>query len=204
MAVGDLIEFGGYEWRVLEVSGGKALLLSEYVIEEKAYHSEWVGLYALPPEGVTWAECDLRDWLNGDFYNSFGEADRARISQTRVENKDNQWYGSPGGEDTEDYIFLLSLEEVVKYFGDSGKFANRPEGEPSRLLDDYNKARMTYGLDNPNGVWWWLRSPGVDNNRNVAYVDTDGAIDFPGIRACGWGGEFEPLGVRPAMWVSLN
>jgi hypothetical protein len=33
--VGNIVVFGGYEWRVLEMRDGKALLLSEYVLENR-------------------------------------------------------------------------------------------------------------------------------------------------------------------------
>jgi hypothetical protein len=111
-AVGDIIQFGGYDWQVLEVKGSTALLLSKDILELRLYNDE--------DEDVTWEICDLRKYLNGNFYNSFSEDDRVQIMEAKIENKDNQWYDTKGGETTNDYIFLLSLEEVVKYFGDSG------------------------------------------------------------------------------------
>ena len=42
-----------------------------------------------------------------------------------MENKDNQWQGTKGGNTTADKVFLLSLEEVVKCFGDSGDLKNK-------------------------------------------------------------------------------
>jgi hypothetical protein len=43
---------------------------------------------------VTWADCDLRAYLNGGFYNSFNDSDRMRIAEALNENKDNQWWGT--------------------------------------------------------------------------------------------------------------
>ncbi|MDR0248657.1 MAG: DUF6273 domain-containing protein [Oscillospiraceae bacterium] len=189
VAVGDIMEFGGYEWRVLEVSGGKALLLSEYIIEDRLYHDAYAE--------VTWADCDLRAYLNGEFYLGFSEGDRAKITQTRSSNKDNQWYGTPGGDDTDDYIFLLSLEEVVRYFGDSGQLANRPSEDAKYIDDQYNEARLAYTLDGVQWAWW-LRSPGYDVS-NIAYVRFGmGVIMMNG------NADSDVLGLRPAMWVSLE
>jgi hypothetical protein len=101
VAVGDIMEFGSYGWRVLDVSEGKALLLSEYILEFMAYNEEVAE--------TTWETCTLRAYLNGEFLNNFGTDDRARIAPMRNSNKDNQWYGTSGGNDTDDYIFLLSL-----------------------------------------------------------------------------------------------
>ncbi|MDR0223211.1 MAG: DUF6273 domain-containing protein, partial [Oscillospiraceae bacterium] len=138
---GSTIKFGEYDWRVLDVKDGKALILTDTVIEKRAYSDQ----------SATWETCDLCAYLNGEFYNSFGKSDKARVVKTKVKNKDNPWYGTSGGKDTEDYIFLLSLEEVVKYFGDSGQLSDRPSGAYF-IRDDYDRARMV-------SPWsgWWLR-----------------------------------------------
>ena len=38
MQAGDKISFGDYEWRVLDVQDNTALIITEYVIEERSYH----------------------------------------------------------------------------------------------------------------------------------------------------------------------
>lgn len=73
--VGNTIYFGSYEqdnnldngnepisWRILSVDYGRALLLSEYVLEAKPYNET--------QEAVTWENCTLRAWLNDEFYNT--------------------------------------------------------------------------------------------------------------------------------------
>jgi hypothetical protein len=187
--VGETLEFGGYEWRVLEVDGGKALLLSEYVEYAlfRQYHNE--------STDITWADCDLRAYLNDEFYNSFGESERARIVLTRVSTKDNEWFGNSGGDDTDDYIFLLSLEEVIRYFGDSGQLANQPEGAFG-INDEYNEARIAYDLDGSH-MFWRLRSPGLGNNY-AAEIGRGGDLNVMGM------GVTSDSGLRPAMWVNLD
>lgn len=95
-----------------------ALIITEYIIEHRSYHEEY--------KDITWAECSLTRYLNSEFYNKFNEEEKSRISPVMNKNLDNQWYGTYGGEDTNDSIFLLSMEEIVcKYFGDSSsKLAN--------------------------------------------------------------------------------
>ena len=39
--IGDIIQFGGHDWRVLDVRDGKALLLSDKIIEKRPYHDEY-------------------------------------------------------------------------------------------------------------------------------------------------------------------
>jgi hypothetical protein len=173
----DTMQFGGYDWLVLEVNAGKALLLSEYVLEYRPYEGEYTDV------NLTWETCTLRAYLNGEFYNSFSADDRARIAPTRNSNKDNQWRGTPGGNDTDDYIFLLSFEE---------------EGEDWWWINDdqYNEARRAYSLDG-TASWWWLRSPGIYSD-NAALVYVDGIIGLNGHNVHIDGG------VRPALWLNLD
>jgi hypothetical protein len=77
----DIIQFGGYNWRALDVQNGHALILSENVMEKKAYHKEY--------KAVTWETCDLRAYLNEEFINQFSAEDKARIAETRVTTNDN-------------------------------------------------------------------------------------------------------------------
>ena len=187
--IGDIIEFGAYTWRVLDRNGGQVLIVSENIIEDRFYHTSWTN--------ITWAECSLRAYLNNNFYNSiaFSNEDRSRIIQVTNVNLDNQWHGAPGGVDTNDRIFLLSIAEMVKYFGDSGQLENRPPDPDAWQIDDqYNSNRIATFNDNP-GVWW-LRSPGY-NDDYVSYISPEGTIHMVGIFA-------EVLcGVRPALWINL-
>ena len=40
--VDDIITFGKYQWKVLDVEGNKALIITENVIEQRAFHSNMV------------------------------------------------------------------------------------------------------------------------------------------------------------------
>lgn len=97
MQIGDIINFGNYDWRVLEVQNNKALIITEYIIEQCSYHDAYVD--------ITWADCSLRRYLNGEFYDKFSEADKAKIVSVLNKNLDNQWYGTNGGVDTSETYF---------------------------------------------------------------------------------------------------
>ena len=97
--------FGGYHWRILDIQGNEALIITEDIIEQRSFHNR--------AGDVTWADSTLRTYLNGEFYHKFSAAQQSKIIPVLIKNHDNQWYGSRGGEDTRDYIFLLSIEEVV-------------------------------------------------------------------------------------------
>ena len=199
LTVGQQTQFGGYTWRVLDVQGDRALLLSEYVIGHRVYHHT-------TNELVTWEQSELRHWLNNEFFNSFSTSDRVRIAQTYVVNNNNPWFDTPGGNNTHDRIFLLSLEEVVRHFGDSGQLANGLQGM-LWIRDEFNDARIArsavawdthWGSFSPGDPsWWWLRSPGIYGFRatDVSFV---GFVNVIGLNVTYAGG-----GVRPALWLYL-
>ena len=108
--VGDIIEFGNYDWRVLEVRGNQVLILTDRVIVRRRYHHSL--------DDITWETSEIRRWLNEEFFNRFSQQDQARIAQATVVNNNNQWLGTSGGNNTTDRVFLLSLDEVVSYLGD--------------------------------------------------------------------------------------
>jgi len=181
----SIVRFGRYDWRVLERRNGQALLLCDKIVEEHWYHSEYVP--------ITWEGCALRRYLNGEFYNkNFSDNEKSRISERIVINSNNPWYGTNGGGNTNDRIFLLSIEEVVRYFGDSGQFA---QGK-GFITDEYNQARIAKD-DQGSASWWWLRSPG-HNSRRAAAVLVDGSVIVSGLRVGSAAGV-----VRPALWLNL-
>ncbi len=203
MKTGDKVIFGGYEWRVLDIKGKTALIITEHIIEQRSYHDA--------AGGVTWAESSIRKYLNEVFYEKFAASDRSRIVPVLNVNINNQWYGSEGGRDTKDSVFLLSIEEAVrKYFGDSGN--NLDKRSPRQRYwfqrkDDNNKKRRA--VYDGYVWWWWLRSPGRDNRRAV-YIHGDGNIGIQGNGTYRYGSAtIHPVtgdnngGVRPALWLVL-
>ncbi|MBN1968710.1 MAG: hypothetical protein JXR48_04285 [Candidatus Delongbacteria bacterium] len=202
--IGSVISFGRFNWRVLDIKDGNALIITEEIIEQQPFHDTY--------EITTWENCSLRRYLNGEFYEKFSALDRSKITPVINKNIDNNWYGSNGGNDTNDNIFLLSIEEVVcKYFGDSSKNLNSPSAKQRYWFQrkDVNniKRRSIY-----DGYiwWWWLRSPGRDNRRAV-YIHGDGNIGIQGNGIFRYSSNtIHPLtgdnsgGVRPALWLKLN
>ena len=184
----EKIRFGKYDWYVLDKQDDRVLLITEKIIEKRPYHNAECE--------ITWETCDLRKYMNEEFYSSFNEADRARIINITNENPDNQWDGTNGGNPTSDNIFLLSIDEVVKYFGDSGKLQTKqfgPKGEAWWFDDQYDDVRSAkFGSKN---AWWWLRSPGYINSR-AAYIAIKGLVHLHGESVKGKNG-----GVRPALWL---
>ena len=201
MQTGDKISFGSYEWRVLEVKNNTALIITEYIIEQRAYHNAY--------KDITWADCSLRKYLNSEFYDRFSAAEKSRIIPVLNKNPDNQWYGTKGGTDTQDSIFLLSIEETVcRYFGDSSSKLYSP-GKNQRYWferKDKNNSKRIARLEKrkEGSWWWWLRSPGRVSIKAV-YIHGDGNIGIQGnniLKGNISDGECKG-GLRPALWLKF-
>lgn len=195
---GDIIKFGRYNWRILEVCAEKALLLSERTVKKRKYNSMVIFEKGYE-EPTTWEECDLRYYLNNEFINTFNDDEKKQIITTNLSNTYNPWYDTDGGSDTSDKLFLLSVDEVLEYLGDYyGKNKVRAKVKPlgKQIDDKFNELRIAVD-SNGAETSWWLRTPGYTMECAVT-VFPHGVIDGSGTLAgC-------PNGVRPAMWVKSN
>ena len=194
--VGSVVWFGHYEqdnntsngkeeieWIVLDKQGTKLLLISRYALDCQPYNP-----YNKDYQNVTWETCTLRPWLNGTFLNAaFSAAEQKKIVQTTVQNPDNSRYKTNGGNDTQDRVFLLSIDEANKYF--SSDDARACAGTA------YAYAQGAYKANNGN-CCWWLRSAG--DLLVAPFVDNDGNVHDYGISVSDdWSA------VRPAFWIDL-
>jgi hypothetical protein len=157
------------EWLILDVQPDKALLIARECLLMALYNEE--------QKPVTWDTCSLRKKLMPQLLEQiFNEAERDRILLLKNKNPKNASWNTPGGADTDDKLFLLSIDEVKQYF-------------------PYDKARVAR-LDGET-VWWWLRSPGYGSNI-AANVYSDGYVHGGG--NVGW----SEGAVRPAFWLNLK
>lgn len=110
---GELVEYGGYQWYVLEkqASSAKLILYHAEQVEDLRYRA-----YHETQEAVTWEDSSLREWLNHEFLKAtFSEKEQDKILLTDVPNEANETYGTDGGNDTQDKVFLLSVNEAKQY-----------------------------------------------------------------------------------------
>ena len=155
--IGDEVKYGvaynnlsQLSWIVLDRKDGKELLFLKESIEENEFHDWW------SLQEPAWEMSTIRKWLNEEFlYNSFTNTERKEIQITTVRNFPNAQYGTTGGSDTEDYVFLLSSDEVSKYLSDK------------TLLKDQGS--------------WWLRTKGKDEGYAMV-VNEYGTIDYKGAK----------------------
>ena len=182
-SVFDKVEFAGYQWLVLERYENKMLLLSEKVIELKSYHDRF--------ESINWSKSTIRKYLNDDFYECFLTSEKKRVLETTLQTSENPWFKTGQSETTTDKLFLLSVDETLKYFGDIRQLKNFTS--QYCIDDNYNhqrKAKSSLGTS----VGWHLRTSGKNSNL-ICTVMQDGQIAVSG--------DFvnRKLGVRPAMWI---
>ena len=212
--VGDTISFGSYrqnsslfkepiEWRVLDVKDGKALLVSKYALDCQPYNEK--------PAGVTWETCTLRKWLNSTFINSaFTLNEQEKIVTTTVTADVNPDHNANPGKDTQDKVFLLSINEANKYFSLAESSLIDPNGKRWTIYKDRMCAATSYAVN--QGAWigdlfkvdgraacgCWLRSLGFGYGF-TACIDIDGDVASGGMSVNFW-----DIGVRPALWINLE
>ena len=190
---GSIISFGRYpqtesgevrpiELRVLEVKDGKAFLLADKGLDAVPYNTK--------NGEITWKNSSIRQWLNTDFYNTaFNDSEKSRIAITVLKNPDNPKYGTEGGGDTRDRIFLLSLDEAEWYLMYDAERRLNPT--------PYAVKRGAYVSEMYWSSWWWLRSPGFDQG-DASFVSAVGALCPSGNYV---GNDY--YAVRPALWITL-
>ena len=176
----DYFKYEPIKWRVLQSENGEAFLLSDVILDKQLYNEN--------DKYVTWEKSSLRAWLNKKFIKrAFIDEEREKINITEIVNQDNPVYGTEGGNNTFDKIFLLSLSEV----------SEQQDGEKSGFLDDEIRACGKSDFSK-TGSWWWLRSPG-SYSLDAAEVNDDGWVGRNGSRVDSSYG-----GVRPALHLNLS
>ena len=210
------------KWRVLNRNGNDAFLLADVALDDQKYNTNY--------EDVTWETSGIRSWLNGygasvnqprtdyskkNFINSaFTSTQRSAIKTISVVNDNNIYYGTAGGKNTSDKVFLLSESEVYNtdiaagygFINDYNvEYATYDEAKRSRCstyasaMGTCRSYYTTTGYTKYNGnVWWWLRSPGYDNSSAAIVVDNGYVSGF-----CSDNVSYNSVGVRPALHLNL-
>ncbi len=204
---GDVIVFGSYEqdgdasngkepleWLVLANDGGSLFVITLYAIEHMQFHSSLAK--------VTWETSAVRAWLNNDFIASaFSPSESSKIKlSTVIAEKNPDYPNSPAGNDTEDKVFLLSVQEVGTYFKDGASRKCAPTKAVIAGSNVFSRSNKAWYADHDYLCGWWLRSPGMYKDLYVSYVNHSGSASA--------GGQVYLSGtdicVRPAMWITVE
>ena len=234
ISAGDYMEFGSFclcnsvkppvfvikcpiVWQVLDRSGSKLLLLSKQVLDWTYYNFRL-------SDNVDWANSMLRKELNENYINEwFDNEEQNAICTTQLGTTKNFYYGTSSSGCVSDRLFLLSAEEVLRYFDPSvskakddlkqackkyerGVYYNMPNTASDALTlfadIDYGgalKGNIEYDgeITIENSIWW-LRTPGSESGR-IACGYPDGFIFLDGFYA-----DSDEIGLRPAMWIDIE
>ena len=193
--IGEIVTFGTYEtdgnanngkealtWLVLNNRDDLVTLIAEQSIAAMRYHSS--------PAATNWADCSLRTWLNDTFFNdAFDQNEADFICNNYITTPTNPDFPSPSGDATVDKVYLLSLNEVLSYFGSITE---------RKLKCTYASYSNTY-LDGNDYCCWWLRTPGAMLESAVC-VDTTGKVVTGGYDCY----QNEHIGVRPVIVIDIS
>lgn len=168
------------KWIVLDEKDGYALLMTDRIIASR-------GWMDADSEGATWAESNLRRWLDNDFYNTaFSDEEKSHMALFDAVQLPNPRYDTPAGEATVDPVSLLSYQELIHYMPTDEERKTTPT--------DFAIAEGCY--QNPDGdAAWWLRSPGPSADA-PEYLASRGNL---GARTHYINDS--TIGVRPVVWV---
>lgn len=207
---GNAVTFGTYpqtkegtdqtqiEWIVLDCdeANHKTLLLSRYGLDVIPYNKE--------DTDITWEQCTLRAWLNGEFLNkAFSADEQSAILVTNVDNSSSQGnseWNTDGGNNTQDKVFLLSYAEVKRYLGVrlvGSNTSSRVAPTAYAIVHGAWASGYNQTADGKGAGKWWLRSPG-DGRSYAAFVSDGGSL---GHGSVGFDAE---VVVRPAFWLNLE
>ena len=200
-------------WRVIGLDAGTACLMADRLLDCQPY--------SVADGPVTWETSTVRSWLNsypaeenaaGIDYRGKGFLDTAftaeqqeAVLKTPVENRPNKAYGTDCGNDTEDYVFLLSNDEVFSSdtAARNGFYAGSGYDDPAKRFRStlYAKCRGSW-WSAVNGYmgnsFWFMRTNGY-TRESVTYI-----CDFGYIYQRGTIATCEDAGVLPALWIDLD
>lgn len=195
------------KWRVLSVNSDDAFIIAEQGLDAKAYNETGTD--------VTWENSTIRSWLNGydasvnndkksftsdNFLdNAFSVAEQGAIKTTYVVNEDNPDYGTDGGNNTWDKVYLLAISEAanISYgfddkYNASSKTREAKNTEYAKQCGAWSSENSSY-LDNGN---WWLRTAG-GSAYYASRVSLYGSVYYFYVNGTN-------VAVRPALHINLS
>lgn len=210
---GAILEVEPMLWDVIDMQDGMALLISHYTFRPMYYYKQGQSNEDVVSD-TNWEESNVRYFLNNDFYEeAFSVEERNRIIEVTIDNptsdvffetyipiiyndrRENSAFRyeentNPCGE-TNDKIFLLSMNEVEKYYGP--------------LYSDELHAYATNATcvtRSGGDSEWLLRSQGSRGYRSLYIMKNEFQFEV-GVSSDSKNSNKAYLALRPAMWVEL-
>ena len=174
-------------WILLDKTDDKALLLNKYILFSNEYNYSVDNVEEAVKKN--WSDSNCRKMV--DYDDCFSDDERRHICNIDNIISKNDKYNQYDNLDTvEDDLFLLSIDDIKKYFynNDEEKINNnfyksKLATVSMSITNDYE--RMAYWLRDIGELWW-----------TVATIEEDGTLNQRGRVAS------NSYGVRPAMWIN--
>lgn len=200
----DTVTIDGIEWYVLarDDAENKAMLFAKTPLlddDSSDYKAMVFNTEKFDGGSPKYWESSIRTYLNNTWLPTMPTLSRAAV-ETTIYTRENASYGDY--KSSQDKAFLLSHADLT---GKVGSFSPGCLYDASDMDYTYNNAQLTsnteiLGFDKIGSIEkYWLRNEGEGGS--VVYVLSSGS----------WGGTTEysnannmPVGVRPAMWVTLG
>ena len=171
-------------WRVLSVEDGKALLLSEYVLEARRIHGDYKE-YANKPTNKKYpgfdgdyTKTEMAQYLNGDFTANF------TVGQLFMLSEDEEL----------GLFFLLSGDDLKnKDYGFTSNESRKAWGTEYALSNGLFKYMANRGSHSP----YWTRSQSTTNTQGARCIKSKGELGYINVIT-------EDEGMRPACWLDLT
>lgn len=203
------------KWRILSEADGVALIFAEMALDSQEY-CHYTSTSQFSHNGGTgypnnYALSNIRKWLNDAFYNTaFNDLQKQLILLTTVDNSARSTSDSGNNltqassyacANTEDYIFLLSEQEVTNSAYGFNSSCGNYDAARRKQNTDYAKCQgawtSTDSSYKSNG-FWWLRSPSCYSG------DYARVVYYPGDADYGYYVRLTYYGVVPALKISLS
>ncbi len=188
----DFFRADKISWMVLEQDKDRLVVVSEYVLDRHRFNAKYNGINEEGYYANNYAHSEIRKWLNNEFLmKAFHDDSRIRtIKKALVDNSASTAYSSNdmyACENTEDYIFLLSYQDLAKNYFSS---------DSDRMCYNTEYCSMLSYNDNYD---YWTRSPRFAANESF-FVESfwvDGHPEGAPTVECS-------IGVRPALCFALS
>ena len=207
------------EWVVLGNDNGTITAMSKYCLEDMPFNDASIDT------PTNWADSTIREWLNTDFYKSaFSDEEKSMLKLSHLSNPGNSYFNIDGGDDTDDYVFLVGRDTLETYYSDlklgavemswdgveetmTVGMSDQTEYEPLRAqYTDYAKqkyieAEPQVDYDSvekeygENSCFWWTRATGDANYSMFQIINSGGAMSVPAKANCG---------IRPIICIEAD
>ena len=194
---GTVFNWQNYDWRVLRIEGNEALVVSEKVLDGTFDANSWNGGVAFNADGEknNYNYSNVRQKVN-EFKNKLATNAISNTRKITVGTKDSEYVFN----ETDDSVFLLSYQEVKKYFPTDSQRA---------------------GYNGVSPMIYWTRSgdriktddkcdPIIENGKEIDRICTGEKINNDNAMFVSYNGELisadasTEVGIRPALWLDVT